>query len=84
MEIREHKKETIRKLYIKDGRQVISVTKYYVVDGKEEEIMILRGFYASDNYDPRDFGLESNILACSSVASTISQSSVDDNDSPHS
>jgi hypothetical protein len=70
---------------VKDGRQVWAVTSRYVnEDGDEEEITILRGFYANDDYDLSDFGLDSNALASVGVASTISHSSDPGNGSRHS
>jgi hypothetical protein len=58
-------------------------THFYLPNGVEYEITILRG-WRDDNYDPRDFGLDSNTAASDDVASTISQSSVEGSGSPQS
>lgn len=79
------KSTTVKKHSVREGRRVIAVINRYAnEDGKEEEITILRGFYANDNYDPRDFGLDSNTFASAAVASTISHSSVKDKGCLHS
>jgi hypothetical protein len=76
---------TVAKHCVKDGRQVTAVTyRYRAEDGEEDEVTILRGFYANDNYDLSDFGLDSNALVSADVASTISQSSDPGNGSRHS
>ncbi|MGA9999574.1 MAG: hypothetical protein WBQ04_05600, partial [Candidatus Acidiferrales bacterium] len=61
---------TAQKLYVKDGRQVIAVKKRYLINGEKQTITILRGFYANDNYDLCDFGLDSNTSVSAGVAST--------------
>lgn len=64
---------------------MISLTRRYVIDGKEEEVTVLRGYYENDPFDPRDYDLrdyvvydfrsDSKAAVSDGVARTISNSS---------